>query len=212
MLRTTLPLAAVALALATLAHAATPEPQANLRYQLGLLSRGPTWTAEKSAHTDSIQAGHMANIGRMAAAGALVAAGPFEDGGDLSGLFVFAPDADSLAGQLAGDPAIASGRLECRLFTWVAPPGLGEEYRQRKRENPGARDSMVTFGWVMIRRGAKYDSRRRRPSRSSSASTSTTRRSCARAAGSSTRARSRARATCAACWSCRATAPRSHAP
>ena len=159
MLRTTLPLAAVALALATLAHAAMPEPQANLRYQLGLLSRGPTWTAEKSAHTDSIQAGHLANIGRMAAAGALVAAGPFEDGGDLSGLFVFAPDADSLAGQLAGDPAIASGRLECRLFTWVAPPGLGEEYRQRKRENPGARDSMVTFGWVMICRGAKYDSR-----------------------------------------------------
>jgi len=151
--------AAVALSLAAWAHAGTAEPQASVRYQLGLLSRGPTWTPGKSAHTDSIQAGHMANIVRMAAAGALVAAGPFENGGDLRGLFVFAPDADSLEGLLALDPAIASGRLECRRFTWVAPPGLGGEYRQRKREDPAAPDSMVTFGWVMLHRGSKYDSR-----------------------------------------------------
>ena len=158
MLRITLA-AAVAVWLAAPAHAGTPEPQASVRYQLGLLSRGPAWTPETNAHTDSIQAGHMANIVRMAAQGALVAAGPFERAGDLRGLFVFAPDADSLEGLLAADPAIASGRLECRLFTWVAPPGLGEEYRQRRREDPSANDSMVTFGWVMLHRGPKYDSR-----------------------------------------------------
>ena len=153
----------VATSLATGASADSNAPGATVRYQLGLLSRGPAWTPERTPRTDSIQAGHMANIGRMASQGALVAAGPFLNGGDLRGLFVFAPDADSLAGMLAGDPAIASGRLECRLSTWVAPAGLGAEYRQRRaaheREREGMPDSMVSFGWVMLHRGPKYDSR-----------------------------------------------------
>ena len=32
------------------------------RYQFGLLVRGAAWTPERNAHSDSIQAGHMANI------------------------------------------------------------------------------------------------------------------------------------------------------
>lgn len=164
MLRSTLALViAVAASFAAPARADTGAPPASVRYQLGLLARGPSWTPERNAHTDSIQAGHMANIGRMAALGALVAAGPFENGGDLRGLFVFAPEATALDTLLAGDPAIASGRLVCRLSTWVAPPGLGEEYRSRaqarEREGLARRDSMVTFGWVMLHRGPKYDSR-----------------------------------------------------
>jgi len=154
---------AFAASLALAAHARADGAPASVRYQLGLLSRGPTWTPEKNAHTDSIQAGHMANMGRMAAAGALVAAGPFENGGDLRGLFVFAPDAVPLDSLLAVDPAITSGRLECRLSTWVAPPGLGEEYRRRVAERgaagEGRPDSMVSFRWVMLHRGKRYDSR-----------------------------------------------------
>ena len=154
---------AFAASLALAAHARADDAPASVRYQLGLLSRGPTWTPEKNAHTDSIQAGHMANIVRMAEAGALVAAGPFAGDGQWQGLFVFAPDVDSLESLLAGDPAIASGRLSCTLRTWVAPPGLGEQYRQRKAavaaDGRSARDSMVTFDWVMLHRGRKYDSR-----------------------------------------------------
>lgn len=141
----------------TLLAAASPEPPAPARYHVGLLRRGPAWTAERSAHTDSIQAGHMANMVRMAEKGALVAAGPFAGNGDLQGVFVFAPEADSLDSLLAGDPAIASGRLQCLLSTWIAPPGLGDDYRRRK--STGAPDSMVTYAWVMLHRGRKYDSR-----------------------------------------------------
>jgi uncharacterized protein YciI len=169
MLRPTLPFViAVAVSLAAVRPASGASPTdagapATVRYQLGLLARGPTWTPERNARTDSIQAGHMANIGRMAERGALVAAGPFQGGGDMRGIFVFAPDADSLEGMLAGDPAIASGRLECRLATWLAPPGLGQEYRERAAANgragQGMPDSMVSFGWVMLHRGPKYDSR-----------------------------------------------------
>src|SRR5438034_692018 len=76
--------------------APTPARVEPVRYQLGLLSRGPAWTAEQTPHTDSIQAGHLANISRMAKLGVLVAAGPFTGGGDLRGVFVFAPEATGL--------------------------------------------------------------------------------------------------------------------
>jgi len=162
MLRTMLALSLV-LAVPTPARADTDAAPSTVRYQLALLSRGPAWTQGRNAHTDSIQVGHMANIVRMAEAGALVAAGPFAGDGQWQGLFVFAPDVDSLESLLAGDPAIASGRLSCTLRTWVAPPGLGEQYRQRKAavtaDGRSPRDSMVTFDWVMLHRGRKYDSR-----------------------------------------------------
>jgi uncharacterized protein YciI len=142
------------------APAATGE---SVRYTLGLLVRGPAWTPERSAHADSIQAGHMANIGRMAGLGALVAAGPFVGNGELRGVFVFAPGAAGLDTLMAEDPAIASGRLACRLYPWIAPVGIGEEYRRRASAHgstgQGMPDSMVTFGWVLLRRGPHYDSR-----------------------------------------------------
>src|SRR5262245_47477257 len=65
---------------------------AGASYQFGLLRKGPSWTAKRTPATDSIQAGHLANIGRMADEGLLVAAGPLLDGGDLRGVFVFRDD------------------------------------------------------------------------------------------------------------------------
>lgn len=128
----------------------------SVRYRFGLLRRGPTWTPERNAHTDSIQAGHMANIGRMAQQGALLAAGPFEDGGELRGVFVFRPGNDNLDSLMAGDPAIASQRLVCDVVDWLAPAGLSDGYRARAAT--GATDSMLTYPLVLLRRGPKYDS------------------------------------------------------
>ena len=158
-------LASIALAVALLAAGTdsrapvSPAPESLERYTLGLLVRGPAWTAGRTPHTDSIQAGHMANIVRMAKLGALVAAGPFEENTELRGVFVFEPGTGGFDTLLAGDPAIASGRLECRLSTWVAPPGIGVDYRRRRESGETTRDSMVTFSWVMLHRGARYDSR-----------------------------------------------------
>ena len=139
-----------------------PAAPASVRYRLGLLVRGPGWTPGRTARTDSIQAGHMANIGRMWRHGALLAAGPFENGGELRGVFVFRPGDDPLDSLMAGDSAIATQRLECRLFPWLGAPGIGEDYRHRAEQRAGQglspKDSMVTFGWVMLQRGPRYDS------------------------------------------------------
>jgi uncharacterized protein YciI len=154
-------LAVVMLAAFPVAGSEGARPE-NVRYRLGLLVRGPSWTPGRTARTDSIQAGHMANIGRMWEHGALLVAGPFENGNELRGVFVFRPGDDPLDSLMAGDSAIATRRLECRLYPWLAPPGIGEDYRrsheQAKRAGETPRDSMVTFGWVMLQRGPRYDS------------------------------------------------------
>jgi uncharacterized protein YciI len=128
-------------------------PMAN--YQFGLLRRGPAWTPNRTPASDSIQAGHMANIHRMWEEGVLVAAGPMRDGGDLRGIFIFRADsAAQVLGLVARDPAIQSRRLALDLHTWHAPPGIGEPYRRLARQ-PGVRDSMITLQLGLLRRGPK---------------------------------------------------------
>ncbi len=151
--------AALALAGAVPATGDAGGPRPDVSYRLGLLVRGPEWTAGRTPRSDSIQAGHMANIGRMWEHGVLVAAGPFVNGGALRGVFVFRPGDDPLDSLMAGDPAIASKRLECRIHRWLAPAGIGEDYRRRAgvvaRTGEGTLDSMVSFGWVMLERGPR---------------------------------------------------------
>jgi uncharacterized protein YciI len=154
-------LVALALLLPTSAAARAPGRAATAPalelYTLGLLGRGVTWSAERTPHTDSLQAGHLANIRRLFAAGKLVAAGPFAGDGDRRGLFVFRLDSlDDLPALLAGDPAIQAGRLRLDTYRLWAAPGLGRAYRERSEREPAARDSMVTYSFVLLRRGPAW--------------------------------------------------------
>ena len=62
--------------------------------------RGSKWTKEQTEETKKIQEGHMANINRLAETGKLVLAGPFVDGGDRRGVFIFKIDSLSEAQAL----------------------------------------------------------------------------------------------------------------
>lgn len=122
-------------------------------YQFGLLRKGPSWTARRTPATDSIQAGHRANINRMAEEGVLLAAGPLLDNGDLRGILIFHADSAARLRELvARDPAVRSGRLVLDLFPWFAPSGIGEPYR-RMAQRPGHRDSMVRLQLVLLKTG-----------------------------------------------------------
>ncbi len=133
-----------------------PMPMSN--YWFGVLRRGPSWTPGRTARTDSIQAGHMANIGRMAASGSLLSAGPFMHGGEWRGIFIFRADSVAkLRAMAAQDPAIESGRLVLDLYPWIAPSGIGEPYK-RLAAQPGHRDSMHTMQLVMLKEGPNWTS------------------------------------------------------
>lgn len=151
-------LAAITLT-ASMVFAAKPAPEPAWpmeTYVLGVLTRGPAWTRERTPATDSLQASHMANIGRMAASGVLVGAGPMAGDGDLRGLFVFRADsAAQVAPLLEGDGAIAARRLRCQLLSWWGPRGMGEDYRARKQRDPASRDSMVTYTFAFLRPGPR---------------------------------------------------------
>jgi uncharacterized protein YciI len=104
----------------------TPElPLTLSSYVFGVLVRGPQWTKEQTEETRKIQEGHMANINRLAETGKLVLAGPFVEGGDRRGVFIFKVDSPSDAQALTDtDPAVIAGRLKIVLYKWSVPKGI----------------------------------------------------------------------------------------
>jgi len=113
------------------APAAPAAPTANpmgyemTTYYVGLLYRGPSWSAEDTPERRRIQEGHLANIKRLADEGKLILAGPFSDDGDLRGMFVFLVGSLEEAKALVDtDPAVQAGRLRVELHPWFSAKGI----------------------------------------------------------------------------------------
>lgn len=85
-------------------------------YTFVFLNTNPNRAELPQEHVDSLQAGHMANIGRLVEARKMIAAGPFYTGG---GIFIFNTDKAATEALLNSDPAIAAGRfnIETHAFT-----------------------------------------------------------------------------------------------
>ncbi len=118
-----------AFALAACAAAAPPPPEPAewemTTYQVAFLRKGPAWTPGSTPELEKLQAAHLAHIGRMAETGKLVIAGPFADGGDLRGMFVFRVDSLEEARALAEqDPAVRAGRLVLEWHPWFAAKNI----------------------------------------------------------------------------------------
>jgi uncharacterized protein YciI len=94
-------------------------------YYMGLIYKGAAWTPESTPETQKIQAGHMANIQRLAGEGKLLLAGPMGDDGDLRGIFVFKVGSMEEAQALvATDPAVQAGRLRVELHPWYSAKNI----------------------------------------------------------------------------------------
>ena len=125
-------------------------------YQLGLLRKGPNSGTGTKEEAEKIQAGHMANIGKMAQGGKLLAAGPMMDDGDLRGIFLFkAASLDEARALAAEDPAIKAGRLKLDLYAWQAPKNIGVQLNDAYRKNPKVAMTMTKYHFALLRRGPK---------------------------------------------------------
>ena len=113
-------------AAAALAQAPGADEYEMTTYQVGFLRKGPNWTpVGDSAELKALQAAHLAHIGKMAETGKLILAGPFADGGDLRGLFIFRVDSLEEAKALAEqDPAVKAGRLVIEWHPWYAAKNI----------------------------------------------------------------------------------------
>jgi len=92
-------------------------------YYFCLLTKGPNRT-QSPVEAQKLQAGHMANMGRLAAEGKLLVAGPFADDGDWRGIFIFkCASLEEAQALVATDPAIAAGRLKAEIHPWMTAKG-----------------------------------------------------------------------------------------
>lgn len=106
-------------------------------YYVGFLLKGALWTPDQTPEVEKLQAAHLANIQRLAQEGKLILAGPFTDGGDLRGMFVFQVGSIEEARALAeSDPMVKAGRLKLDLHPWYAAKGIRVD---RASADPNAR-------------------------------------------------------------------------
>ena len=92
-------------------------------YWFVMLLKG-TNRSQDSVTAAKIQEGHMANMTRLHKEGKLKVAGPFGDGGDWVGLFIFDASAPGCKTKeevellVKTDPAIIAGRLTYDIRPW----------------------------------------------------------------------------------------------
>lgn len=148
------------LAITSVAQTGKPDqsksPQFDLdSYQFGLLRKGPNSGTGTKEEADKIQAGHMANINKMAASGKLMAAGPMGDDGDLRGIFLFKASLDEAKSLAAEDPAIKAGRLRMDIFTWMGPKNIGKELIAKFQADSKTPMTMTQFYLALLNKGPK---------------------------------------------------------
>ena len=112
-------------------------PPAMAKYIVGLIFRGPSWSPEVTQEVMEVQAAHLANINRLVDSGKIVLAGPFGDGGDIRGLFIYNVETLEAAQTLVdSDPAVQAGRLRVELYPWWGPSSLVTLLRQEETDSP----------------------------------------------------------------------------
>jgi len=97
------------------------------KYVFVILKTGPNTQASK-ALSDSLFAGHMQNINRLADAGKLVVAGPFmKNDRQYRGIFILnVTTIEEAKDLLQTDPAIKGDLLSAELIPWYGSAALSE--------------------------------------------------------------------------------------
>ncbi len=96
-------------------------------YVLVMLKTG-TNTTETKAKSDSLFAGHMANISRLVSINKLIVAGPLaKNDKNYRGIFILnTKSLDEAKELLATDPAVKAKLLDADLFNWYGSAALAE--------------------------------------------------------------------------------------
>lgn len=94
------------------------------QYFIAFLKRGPVRSQTKE-EADSLQALHMAHLGRMYEEGYADISGPFGDDGDIRGITIYNVPTLEMADSLANmDPSVKAGRLLIEIHPWWAAKGF----------------------------------------------------------------------------------------
>ena len=94
------------------------------QYFIAFLKSGPQRSQSKEV-ADSLQALHMAHLGRMYEEGFADISGPFGDDGEIRGITIYNTPTLEMADSLANlDPMVKAGRLVIEVHPWWAAKGF----------------------------------------------------------------------------------------
>jgi uncharacterized protein len=94
-------------------------------YIMAFLLTGDRVSEYSQEERIEIQKGHMANILLLAEMGKLILAGPFSNGGEKRGIFLFDVATKAEAEELTNtDPAVQAGVLKMELLEWYGSAAL----------------------------------------------------------------------------------------
>ena len=115
-----------------------PEPKTEpahklVEFHMALLKRGPKWTSADNAETKRLHQQHVDYVLSLLDSGKAVIAGPFTDGGEIDGVFVFrAKTAEEAKAWAEADPTVASGFRVAEMHPWWSEDIFGKPAKPMK--------------------------------------------------------------------------------
>ena len=148
---TTRTIAALAIVLGAAWPTVAQEPAGFTAYLIGFMMRAEGRLPE-GVTQPQLQKAHLANLDAMWKEGLLVASGPIADKGDLRGVVIFRGDQRAaVETRVADDPLVKAGFLQISMGPWLAPVGIGDEYKKWSAANPGTPDKMRTYQLLLLK-------------------------------------------------------------
>ena len=124
-----------------------PQPQL-VQFYVGILEKGPKWTAMKPSDTSPVHEQHVAYVTSLLESGRAVVAGPLTDESELRGVYIFrTQSADDAKAWAENDPAVLAGHLIVEMHPWWSQDVF------KKPDSP-IKLSGVYFG--LLSRGPKW--------------------------------------------------------
>ena len=94
------------------------------QYFIAFLKSGPV-RSQSQEEADSLQALHLAHLGRMYEEGYADISGPFGHEGEIRGITIYNVPTQAMADSLANlDPSVRAGRLVIEVHPWWAAKGF----------------------------------------------------------------------------------------
>lgn len=90
-----------------------------IEFHMALFKHGPKWTAAKTDETKRMHEAHLSYALAALDSGKAVIVGPFTDGGEIDGVYVFrASSAAEAKAWAEGDPSVSSGFHVAEMHPW----------------------------------------------------------------------------------------------
>ena len=128
---------------------AQTEPAHKLvEFQMALLKHGPKWSAPENAETNRLHEEHVKYVLSLLDSGKAIIAGPFTDGGETDGIFIFRAKSAAEAKTWAeADPSVAAGFHVVEMHPWWSEDIFGKRAQPMK---------LVPMYFAFLTRGEKW--------------------------------------------------------